>query len=106
MHLSQAALRGLRHLAGQLHQDVDLMPGGLAQAVQDAGREMPAGDRLALLHTIRRAIGDDAVSALRNPLRRAGAEVFPRPGREGAFWTEVAAGLAACQTPGSKGASR
>ena len=82
------------------------MAAGVVQAAQSAGTEMPAADRMALLRTIRRAIQDDAASALRNPLRRAGAEVIPRPGRERAFWTEIADGLATCQTSGSKGTQR
>ncbi len=98
MRVSPEAARGLAVLAEHFHQDADLMADNLTELTRLSAQSMDPDARDALRDLVTTALDTGVVIELRNPFRRAGADIQPQPGHDTAFWNEVAAGLSAPNT--------
>ncbi|KRS12003.1 hypothetical protein XM53_13585 [Roseovarius atlanticus] len=98
MRVSPEATRGLEVLAEHFHQDADLMADSVKELARLSAQGMDPEAHEALRDLVTTALDTGTVSELRNPFRRAGADIYPQPGRDAAFWSEVATGLSAPNT--------
>ena len=87
----------MKRLAEMFHQDCMLSEESVIEIASIASHGMRKDERLALADVVEKALTEDDTLALRNPFRRAGAEVFVGPVTE--FWSDVLVGLKRPRSP-------
>jgi hypothetical protein len=91
MRLEEDAERGMRTLASEFHQDWRLLEATVKETSFHAGKLMNPAELRTLRGAVSKAIANDDPTALRNPFRRAGAELFFADEKQ--FWSDVLVGL-------------